>query len=228
MLHPATHQIRRLMSSVASFNASNESPHEEPIQLPPRLSSPTLVPLSPHTVHTTLQAQSNINTGLLRGIANGLLQTIVDREASTSVAAKWYKDCIHNLEQHVLHYEETFNEPPAMYELNNGKVSNFHIPVGDRLYQEAKWIRLNDDGTVSRYHSTQGPNEQPHIIDLYATLDYSIDSPLCYQTCTLMDYVRKHLRTDLGTPYVYFSLLTHFPSSLRSLLTMYRTRDVMD
>jgi hypothetical protein len=62
--------------------------------------------------------------------------------------------------------------------LNNGKISNFHIPVGDGLYQEAKWIRLNDDGTVSGYHSAQGPNEQPHIINLYAAPNYSVDSPL--------------------------------------------------
>jgi hypothetical protein len=64
------------------------------------------------------------------------------------------------------------------YELNTGKVSNFQIPVSDGLYQEAKWICLNDDGTVSGYHSSQGPNEQPYIIDLYAAPDYSIDSPL--------------------------------------------------
>jgi hypothetical protein len=94
------------------------------------------------------------------------------------VATKRYEDRIHHLEQRVLHYEQTFNEPPTGYELNNGKVTNFQIPVGDGLYQEAKWIRLNDDGTVSGYHSTQGPNKQPYIIDLYATPDYSVDSPL--------------------------------------------------
>jgi hypothetical protein len=36
-------------------------------------------------------------------------------------------------------------------------------------------------------------------------------------TCTIMDCVRKRLRTNLGTPYVYFSLLTRFPFRLRSL-----------
>jgi hypothetical protein len=126
----------------------------------------------------TLQTQSNINNGMLRNIANGLLQTIANRETSTSVATKWYEDCIHHLEQRVLHYEQTFNEPPTGYELNNGKVTNFQIPIGNGLYQEAKWIHLNDDGTVSSYHSTQGTNEWPYIIDLYATPDYSVDSPL--------------------------------------------------
>jgi hypothetical protein len=76
------------MSSIMSYNASNESPHEEPIQLPPRLGSPTPIPLSPRTVCTTLQAQPNINNELLRGIANGLLQTITDHETTTSINTK--------------------------------------------------------------------------------------------------------------------------------------------
>jgi hypothetical protein len=94
------------------------------------------------------------------------------------MATKWYKDRVHHLEQHVLHYKQTFNELPTGYELNYGKVSNFQIPVSGGLYQEAKWVRLNDNGTVSGYHSGQGPNEQPYIIDLYAAPNYSVDSPL--------------------------------------------------
>jgi hypothetical protein len=31
-------------------------------------------------------------------------------------------------------YEDTFNDPPTGYVLNNSKISNFHILVGDRLY----------------------------------------------------------------------------------------------
>jgi hypothetical protein len=62
--------------------------------------------------------------------------------------------------------------------LNDGQVSNFHIPVGDGLYQEAKWIQLNDDGTVTGYHAQQGLNQQPYIIDLYAAPDNTIDLPI--------------------------------------------------
>jgi hypothetical protein len=91
---------------------------------------------------------------------------------------KQYKDRILHLEQRVLHYKDTFNSPPTGYVLNNGKIANFHISVGNGLYQEAKWIQLNEDGTVSGYHVTQRPNEQPHIIDLYASLDFSVDSPI--------------------------------------------------
>jgi hypothetical protein len=136
------------------------------------------MPLSPRIICTTLQTQTNIDNEMLHGIANGLLQTIADQEASTSVATKHYEDHLHHLEQKVLHYEQTFNEPPEGYEVNDGKVANFHIPVSGGLYQEAKWVRLNDDGTVSGYHNGQGPNEWPYIIDLYAAPDYSVDSPL--------------------------------------------------
>jgi hypothetical protein len=166
------------MSSIASYNASNESPAEAPVPLPPRLSTSSPMRLSPRTVRSTLDTNSNIDNAMLRTIANGHLQTITDHEASVSMATKRYEDCLHHLEQKVLHYEETFNHPPPGYELNTGKIANFQIPVGDGLYQEAKWIRLNDDGTVSGYHSTQGPNQQPYTIDLYASPDYSVDSPL--------------------------------------------------
>jgi hypothetical protein len=166
------------MSSVGSYNASNKSPTKAPVQLPPRLDAPTPMPLSPRTVHTTLQSNTNIDNTMLWTIANGLLQTIADHEASMSVATKRYEDRLHHLEQRVLHYEATFNHPPKGYEVNNGKVANFQIPVGNGLYQEAKWIRLNDDGTVSGYLTTHGPNQQPFTIDLYAAPDHSVDSPL--------------------------------------------------
>jgi hypothetical protein len=167
------------MSSVASFNASNKLPNEGPVQLLPQLALTSApITLSPRTVQTTLQAQPDINATLLQSIANGLLQTIANHETDAAIAKKAYKDCVHHLEQHVLHYEDTFNHAPDGFVLNNGQVSNFHIPVGDGLYQEAKWICLNDDGTVSGYTVEQGPNQQAYIIDLYATPNNSVNSPI--------------------------------------------------
>jgi hypothetical protein len=109
---------------------------------------------SPHTIQTTLQTQPDLDTILLQSIANGLLQTIANQEANATMSTKQYEDRLHHLEQKVLHYKATFNQPPTGYTLNNGKVSDFHIPVSGGLYQEAKWICLNDDGTVSGYLST--------------------------------------------------------------------------
>jgi hypothetical protein len=185
---PPCSQFIDPMSSATLFNTSNESPHEAPLQLPPcHCDSPAPIALSPHTVQTTLQAQTNINATLLWSITNGLLQTIANREATTAVTTKRYEDRVHHLKQHVLHYEDTFNQPPTGYTLNqpptgytlnNGKIANFHILVGDGLYQEVKWIRLNDNGTILGYHTVQGPSEQPHIINLYTSPNLSVNSPL--------------------------------------------------
>jgi hypothetical protein len=167
------------MFSITLYNTSNESPNKSPVQLPPQLAlMPAPLALSPHTIQTTLQNQPDLDATLLWSITNGLLQTIANRERDSAVARKGYKDHIHHLEQCVLHYENTFNHAPEGFVLNNGQVTNFHIPVGDRLYQEAKWIRLNNDGTVSGYTTEQGPNQQPHIINLYATPDNNIDLPI--------------------------------------------------
>jgi hypothetical protein len=167
------------MSSITSYNTSNESPNESPIQLSPQLALlPAPITLSPHTVQTTLQAQPDIDTTLLQSITNRLLQTITNHETDTAIAKKAYEDHVHHLEQCILHYKDTFNHAPEGFVLNNGQVSNFHIPVGNGLYQEAKWIHLNDNSTVAGYHTQQGPNQQPYIIDLYATPDCIVDSPI--------------------------------------------------
>jgi hypothetical protein len=129
------------MSSVTSYNASNKSSNKNPIQLPPHLApTPAPLALSHHTIQTMLQTQPNLDATLLQSIANRLLQTIANHETNATVSNKAYKDRIHHLEQCILHYEDTFNHAPEGFVLNNGQVSNFHIPVGDGLYQEAKWI----------------------------------------------------------------------------------------
>jgi hypothetical protein len=77
---------------------------------------------------------------------------------------------------------------------NKGQVSNFHIPVGDRMYQKVKWIHLNNDGMVSGYHMQQGPNQQPYIIDLYTTPDCTVNSPI-----DSLPTWFHHLLTGLGS-----------------------------
>jgi hypothetical protein len=110
------------MSSVASYNASDESPRGNPIQLPPQLAPmPTPIALSPCTIQTMLQAQPDINATLLLSIANGLLQTITNCETDAAITKKAYEDRIHHLEQCVLHYEDTFNHAPEGFMLNEGK-----------------------------------------------------------------------------------------------------------
>jgi hypothetical protein len=147
--------------------------------LPPQLTpTPTPIALSPHTIQTTLQAQPDINAILLQSIANGLLQTIANHKTNAAIIKKAYKDYVHHPEQCVLHYKDTFNHAPDSFVLNDRQVSNFHILVGDRLYQEAKWIHLNNDGMVLGYHAQQGSNQQPYIINLYTAPNNTVNSPL--------------------------------------------------
>jgi hypothetical protein len=40
-------------------------------------------------IATTLEANTDLNAAILQQIANGLLQTITNRE---TIATKWYKD----------------------------------------------------------------------------------------------------------------------------------------
>jgi hypothetical protein len=97
---------------------------------------------------------------------------------NTIVNIKQYEEQVHTLEQCVLHYEAAFNEPPTGYVSNNSQVPHFHIPVRDTLYHPTKWIKLNDDRTISGYADMQGPNKQPYIIDLYTQANNSTNSPI--------------------------------------------------
>jgi hypothetical protein len=63
------------MSSVTSYNTSNKSLNENPVQLLPQLApTPAPLTLSPCTIQMTLQTQPNLDATLLCSIANGLLQ----------------------------------------------------------------------------------------------------------------------------------------------------------
>jgi hypothetical protein len=101
-IHSAPPQTQFIdpMSSYSSGDASNESPNETLLQLPPHhQGSPAPIALLPCTIQTTLQMQPNLDAMLLRGITNGLLQTIANCEANTAITSKQYEDHIHNLEQ---------------------------------------------------------------------------------------------------------------------------------
>jgi hypothetical protein len=113
------------MSSNSSYNISNESPNESPIQLPPQLAqTPAPLTLSPSTIETTLHTQLDLNATLLHSITNGLLQTITNCEADTTITNKAYEDRLHGLEQCILHYKDTFNMPPEGFGLNAGQITN--------------------------------------------------------------------------------------------------------
>ena len=166
------------------FNLQASNPSHQPIQMssnasPAKNRIPLLVrpveslepPMSPDTVATTLAAHPDLNATILWAIANGLLSTITQREANEASKIHCLKEQIHDLHDRVEHYENTFNRPPDGYVENDGQVPHFYIPISDGVLRPTKWIKRLEDGWVASYHDTQGPNESPHIIDLYAQAD---------------------------------------------------------
>src|SRR6267142_560798 len=161
-----------LMSSSGSINLSNVSPAESSVPLPiPRPATPAPPAMSPRTTQTILATNDDLDAVLLQSIANGLLTTIANRETDITMQSHRFTKWIKGLEDRILQYEETFERTPEGYILNNGRVPHFRIPCGNGLSHLAKWIKLNDDGTVSGFADTDGPKSEPHIIDLYAQPD---------------------------------------------------------
>src|SRR6266850_3421592 len=156
------------MSSNASINLSNVLPAESlaPLPIPQPL---MLAPLAmlPCTVHITLQNNPNINTVLLQMIANGLLSMIAKQETKATMNHHHFMEQVKGLQEWVLHYEETFECTPEGYILNDSHVPHFHIPVGNGLHHLAKWIKLNEDGTVLGYADIDSTSSQPHTSSTY-------------------------------------------------------------
>src|SRR6267142_2816615 len=141
-----------LMLSNGSINLSNVSPAESPVPLPiPRPATPIPPAMSPRTTQLTLAANDNIDAMLLRTIVNGLLTTIANRETDTVMQFHRFTEQIKGLQDRILEYKETFERAPEGYILNDGRVPHFRIPCGHGLSHPAKWIKLNDDGTVSGF-----------------------------------------------------------------------------
>jgi len=127
--------------------------------------------MSPRTTQTILATNDDLDAVVLRSIANGLLTTIACRETDMAMQHHRFTDRIKGLEDRILEYEETFERAPEGYILNDGRVPHFRIPCGNGLSRPAKWIKLNDDGTVSGFADTDGPKSNPHIAKLYAQPD---------------------------------------------------------
>jgi len=122
-------------------------------------------------IQSTLATNDDIDAVLLRTIANRLLITIANHKTDTAMQFHRFTEQIKGLQDRILKYEETFEQAPEGYILNNGRVPHFRISCGHGLSRPAKWIKLNDDGTVSGFADTDGPKSTLHITDLYAQPD---------------------------------------------------------
>ena len=159
---------------------SNESPVEGPDSPlpvpPPRIQTPHTVSMSPRTIQATLATHEELPANILREVCKSLLATIAKRDLEACNNANVLHDRINDLEHKNLYYEEVYKQAPEGFDANDQhKAPGFRIPVGPGIYQEAKWVKRNLDGTVSGYSAEMGPSDAPFIVDLYAKPDYKFD-----------------------------------------------------
>ena len=159
---------------------SNESPVEGPDSPlpvpPPRIQTPHTVAMSPRTIQATLANHEELPANILREVCKSLLATIAKRDLEACNNANVLHDRINDLERKNLYYEEIYKQAPEGFDENDQhKAPGFRIPVGPGIYQEAKWVKRNLDGTVSGYSAEMGPSDAPFIVDLYAHPDYKYD-----------------------------------------------------
>ena len=164
------HQHAR-MSSNGSTNPSTASSAENRIPLPVQPLETPEPPMLPNTIATTLAAHPDLNADILRAITKGLLATIARRDAQENIEIRRLQEQVAGLHNRVEHYENIFERAPDGYIENEGRVPHFFIPLGDGVFKPAKWIKKLEDGRVAGFHTDQGPNESPYIIDLYAQAD---------------------------------------------------------
>src|SRR6266850_6686940 len=97
-----------LMSSSGSINLSNVSPAESSAPLPiPHPATPVLPSMSPRTTQTILATNNDLDTVVLRSIANRLLTTIANRETDTAMQFHRFTERIKGLQECILQYKET-------------------------------------------------------------------------------------------------------------------------
>ena len=132
--------------------------------------------MSPRTIQATLANHEELLANILREVCKSLLATIAKRDLEACNNANVLHDRINDLERKNLYYEEIYKQAPEGFDENDQhKAPGFRIPVGPGIYQEAKWVKRNLDGTVSGYSAEMGPSDAPFIVDLYAQPDYKYD-----------------------------------------------------
>jgi len=78
------------------------------------------------------------------------------------------------MEARLIRYIDTFSQPPEGY-VENGHLTMFTIPCGNRLSNPTKWVKKLDNGRVTGYSVQDGPHNLPHVCEIYASPKYTAD-----------------------------------------------------
>jgi hypothetical protein len=134
-----------------------------------------------------LAADPHVPEETMCEIAAGLLQTIEEQENTHSAEVWKLQERLECLEE--LMGDKDSNEPPEGYVKNNGKIPNFNIPMDDRIYLLAKFIKLHPGDYTKAYGLTgkELPSESPYSMEIYTAPDLHLNKvpeplPLWVQT----------------------------------------------
>jgi hypothetical protein len=132
-----------------------------------RVNSPA-PPISPTTTGNILAARTDLDTTLLRTIAEGLLATIRTREEVRDSTESQLREEIDALRTRLDDYTATYFRPPQGYLPNNGRLPQFTVPTDQDVVQTVRWIRRMSDGRVAGHLQEDGPTDDPYVTELYA------------------------------------------------------------
>ncbi len=144
--------------------------------------------MSPWSVWSAI-ASHDLPANTYRAIINGLVVTsearthrfTQDLTAQEADHKKKLDDCdemIEFMEAHLIRYIETFSWPPDGY-IENGRLTTFTIPCGNRLSNPAKWVKKLNDGRVAGYSTQDGPHDLPHVCEIRLRMTGGLKPMLC-------------------------------------------------
>lgn len=92
------------------------------------------------------------------------------------------------MEDRIEHFKAMFVHPPKGYIENNDHYPSLTIPISNRLFQPAKWIKQLDSGQVAMLSAQDGLNTEPIITEVYASPIYPSNpiNPMPYWFCDLL------------------------------------------
>jgi hypothetical protein len=134
-------------------------------------------PSSPGSIGNVLAAYPQLDTNILRGMVESLVQTCRLRESNWNSDITNARIQIGSLQNQLEKYTETLDIAPEGYEYNY-RLPNFTIPAPGGYYHCAAFIKRLGNGQVAGLSCEDTARSEPHIINVYAAPIFDQDKPI--------------------------------------------------
>jgi hypothetical protein len=155
-------------SPTLSVDIAMQASHEDQ-----ELDPSTLGRVSPRSVRTILATNPDLDTCVIRQIADGLIQTLCSRQDTWNNEKQELEARNRSLEEHVLLHEETLATPPEGYVINGNRVQ-VGIPISEGLTIQPHFVKQLPDSHIACLTPREGVEDMPYIIELYAPRHRSV------------------------------------------------------